>query len=112
MAVSDEVLRVEAEGGADGLGEILAEKEIDASHWAFPLHFKNDPVLPGVLYGEGCYPVLKFYAYFCGLHRLFAYVAFVGLAKGSTKTRFLGTVYRKGGARQFSFRVISSTERI
>src|SRR4029077_7764803 len=110
MSMIDEVLRVEPEGGADGLGENLAEKEIDASHWAFPLHFKNDPVLPGVLYCEGCYQVLAFYAYFCGLHRSFANFDLVGLPNESTKTRFLGEVRPKRGTLQFLISITSYSE--
>jgi trans-AT polyketide synthase, acyltransferase and oxidoreductase domains len=110
MSMIDEVMRVEPEGGADGLGEIVAEREIDASHWVFPLHFKNDPVLPGVLYCEGCAQVLKFYAYFCGLHRPFAEVDFVCLPNESTKTRFLGEVRPKRGTLQFSVSITSYTE--
>ncbi len=113
LSMIDKVLRVEPEGGADGLGEILAEKEIDASHWVFPLHFKNDPVLPGVLYCEGCFQVLKFYAYFCGLHRPFADVDFVCLpneSNESTKTRFLGEVRPKSGTLQFLISITSYTE--
>jgi trans-AT polyketide synthase, acyltransferase and oxidoreductase domains len=110
MSLIDAVLKVEPEGGADGLGEILVEKEIDANHWVFPLHFKNDPVLPGVFYCEGCYQVLKFYAYFCGLHRHFADVDFVCLPNESTKTRFLGEVRPKRGTLQFSVSITSYTE--
>jgi PfaD family protein len=109
----DEVLRVEPEAGAHGLGEILAEKEIDASHWVFPLHFKNDPVLPGVFYCEGCFQVLKFYAYFCGLHRPFADVDFICLpnkSNESTKTRFLGEVRPKRGTLQFLISITSYIE--
>jgi PfaD family protein len=110
LAMIDEVLRVEPEGGPDGLGEILAEKEIDASHWVFPLHFKNDPVLPGVLYCEGCYQVLAFYAYFCGLHRPFADFDLVGLPNESTRTRFLGEVRPKRGTLQFLVSITSYSE--
>jgi len=110
MSMIDEVMRVEPEGGADGLGEILVEKEIDASHWVFPLHFKNDPVLPGVLYCEGCAQVLKFYAYFCGLHRPFADFDFVCLPNESTKTRFLGEVRPKRGPLRYSVSITSYTE--
>ncbi|HZC36806.1 MAG TPA: PfaD family polyunsaturated fatty acid/polyketide biosynthesis protein, partial [Chthoniobacterales bacterium] len=110
LSLIDEVLRVEPEGGPDGLGEILAEKEIDASHWVFPLHFKNDPVLPGVLYCEGCYQVLAFYAYFCGLHRPFSDFELVGLPNESTRTRFLGEVRPKRGALQFSVSITSYSE--
>jgi trans-AT polyketide synthase/acyltransferase/oxidoreductase domain-containing protein len=110
LSMIDQILRVDPEGGPDGLGGILAQKEIDASHWVFPLHFKNDPVLPGVLYSEGCYQVLQFYAYFCGLHRPFADVDCVCLPNESTRTRFLGEVRPKRGTLQFSVSVISYSE--
>jgi trans-AT polyketide synthase, acyltransferase and oxidoreductase domains len=113
LSMIDEVLRVEPEGGAHGLGEIVAEKVIDASHWVFPLHFKNDPVLPGVFYCEGCFQVLKFYAYFCGLHRQFADVDFICLpnkSNESTKTRFLGEVRPKRGTLQFLISITSYIE--
>jgi trans-AT polyketide synthase/acyltransferase/oxidoreductase domain-containing protein len=110
LSMIDQILRVDPEGGPDGLGEIQAEKEIDASHWVFPLHFKNDPVLPGVLYCEGCFQVLKFYAYFCGLHRPFADVDFVCPPNESTKTRFLGEVRPKSGTLQFSISITSYSE--
>jgi trans-AT polyketide synthase, acyltransferase and oxidoreductase domains len=110
LSMIDEVLRVEPEGGPDGLGEILAQREIDASHWVFPLHFKNDPVIPGVLYSEGCYQALQFYAYFCGLHRPFADVDFVCLPNESSRTRFLGEVRPNRGTLQFSVSIISYSE--
>jgi trans-AT polyketide synthase, acyltransferase and oxidoreductase domains len=110
LSMVDEVLRVEPEGGPDGLGEILAQKEIDASHWAFPLHFKNDPVLPGVLYCEGCYQALKFYAYLCGLHRPFGDVDFVCVPNESTRTRFLGEVRPKRGTLQFLVSITAYSE--
>jgi trans-AT polyketide synthase, acyltransferase and oxidoreductase domains len=110
LAMIDEVLRIEPEGGPHGLGEILAEREIDPGHWVFRLHFKNDPVLPGVLYCEGCYQVLAFYAYFCGLHRRFADVDVVGLPNESTRTRFLGEVRPKRGTLQFSVSITSYSE--
>jgi trans-AT polyketide synthase, acyltransferase and oxidoreductase domains len=110
LSMIDEVVRVEPGGGPDGLGEILAAKEIDPSHWVFPLHFKNDPVLPGVLYCEGCYQVLAFYAYFCGLHRSFADFDVVGLPNESTKTRFLGQVRPKRGTLQFLVSITSYSE--
>ena len=110
LSMIDEVVRVEPGGGPDGLGQILAAKEIDPSHWVFPLHFKNDPVLPGVLYCEGCYQVLAFYAYFCGLHRSFADFDVVGLPNESTKTRFLGEVRPKRGTLQFLVSITSYSE--
>lgn len=110
LSMVDEVLRVEPEGGPDGLGEILAKKEIDASHWVFPLHFKNDPVLPGVLCCEGCVQALKFYAYFCGLDQQFAECDFVNLPNELTRTRFLGEVRPIRATLQFRVFVTAYSE--
>jgi 3-hydroxymyristoyl/3-hydroxydecanoyl-(acyl carrier protein) dehydratase len=48
----DRILSMEFQGGHYGLGYVVAEKEIDQSHWAFSAHFKNDPVFPGSLLAE------------------------------------------------------------
>ena len=49
----DRITYITDEGGKYGLGEIYAEKDIDEDHWAFKVHFVNDPVLPGSLLLEG-----------------------------------------------------------
>ncbi|BFM08081.1 beta-ketoacyl synthase N-terminal-like domain-containing protein [Halioxenophilus aromaticivorans] len=66
----DRILQVDQTGGAWGLGQIIGERDIDPSHWAFKAHFKNDPVLPGTLIVEGAEQVLRFYSYYLGIHSL------------------------------------------
>lgn len=47
------ILKLTNTGGKFGLGEIIAEFDIDESHWAFDVHFLNDPVFPASLMMEG-----------------------------------------------------------
>lgn len=49
----ERITYISDEGGRYGLGEVFAEKDIDENHWAFKVHFLNDPVLPGSLLLEG-----------------------------------------------------------
>jgi 3-hydroxymyristoyl/3-hydroxydecanoyl-(acyl carrier protein) dehydratase len=46
----DRVVCVDYNGGANNLGMIAAEKDVDGEFWAFQSHFKNDPVFPGSLH--------------------------------------------------------------
>jgi|GEM_PF-2551094 len=48
----DRIISIDFKGGAYGLGCIIAEKDYDETHWAFDVHFKNDPVFPGSLLAE------------------------------------------------------------
>ncbi|MCW7539468.1 beta-ketoacyl synthase N-terminal-like domain-containing protein [Aquabacterium sp. A7-Y] len=64
----DRVVSISADGGAFGLGEVVGERDIDPSHWAFKAHFKNDPVMPGTLLVEGCEQLVKFYLCYLGLY--------------------------------------------
>ncbi|CDH18915.1 putative 3-oxoacyl-(acyl-carrier-protein) synthase [Xenorhabdus bovienii str. kraussei Quebec] len=62
------ILSVDTVGGAFGLGQIVAELDIDPAHWAFKAHFKNDPVMPGTLLVEGSEQLMKFYLFYLGLN--------------------------------------------
>jgi len=48
----DRIITLDFTGGDYGLGIIIAEKDIDAGHWSFGVHFLNDPVFPGSLLVE------------------------------------------------------------
>ena len=49
------------EGGAFGLGQVRAERSIDASDWYFKAHFFQDPVQPGSLGIEAMIQTLQFF---------------------------------------------------
>jgi|GEM_PF-125915 len=49
----DRIIYLSDSGGKYGIGEMIAEKDIDETYWAFDVHFLNDPVYPVSLIFEG-----------------------------------------------------------
>ena len=49
MLMFDRIVRIGAEGGAHGRGEVVAELDIRPDLWFFDCHFEGDPVMPGCL---------------------------------------------------------------
>ncbi|BAN01655.1 type I polyketide synthase [Ilumatobacter coccineus] len=47
--------------GADGLGVVVGEKDVDVSEWFFKAHFFQDPVQPGSLGIEALLQLLQFF---------------------------------------------------
>ena len=49
MLMFDRIIEITADGGAAGLGKVVAELDIRPDLWFFPCHFQGDPVMPGCL---------------------------------------------------------------
>ena len=49
MLMFDRITEISSDGGAAGLGKVVAELDIRPDLWFFPCHFKGDPVMPGCL---------------------------------------------------------------
>jgi 3-hydroxyacyl-[acyl-carrier protein] dehydratase/trans-2-decenoyl-[acyl-carrier protein] isomerase len=49
MLMFDRITEISRDGGAAGLGKVVAELDIRPDLWFFPCHFKGDPVMPGCL---------------------------------------------------------------
>jgi 3-hydroxyacyl-[acyl-carrier protein] dehydratase/trans-2-decenoyl-[acyl-carrier protein] isomerase len=49
MLMFDRITEISKEGGAAGLGKVVAEFDIKPDLWFFGCHFKGDPVMPGCL---------------------------------------------------------------
>lgn len=62
LLMIDQVLHFDPTGGPDGLGYLLAEKEVDPAEWFFKAHFYQDPVCPGSLGIESFIQLLRFAA--------------------------------------------------
>ncbi len=48
-------------------GTIVAERELSANDWVFPLHFPGDPIFPGSLLIEGAGQVMAMWGWHSGL---------------------------------------------
>ena len=61
---------IDPKGKAFGGGRIIGEWDVDPDFWAFDAHFKNDPILPGILMTEGINQTLNFLFYYAGFENL------------------------------------------
>jgi PfaB family protein len=95
MLMMDRVLSVDPNGGAWGLGLIVAEKDLAPDHWYFPCHFKDDQVLAGSLMAEGCGQLMRFYMWFLGLQTCTENARFQPIPRLPQKVRCRGQVIPK-----------------
>jgi 3-hydroxyacyl-[acyl-carrier protein] dehydratase/trans-2-decenoyl-[acyl-carrier protein] isomerase len=49
MLMFDRITEISKDGGAQGLGKVVAEFDIKPDLWCFGCHFQGDPVMPGCL---------------------------------------------------------------
>ena len=49
MLMFDRITEITKDGGAAGLGKVVAEYDVTPDLWFFGCHFKGDPVMPGCL---------------------------------------------------------------
>src|SRR2546427_8450781 len=61
MLMFDRITHIDTDGGAHGLGEIVAELDIKPDLWFFDCHFKGDPVMPGCLPLDALWQCLGFF---------------------------------------------------
>jgi 3-hydroxymyristoyl/3-hydroxydecanoyl-(acyl carrier protein) dehydratase len=59
LLMLDRITAFRPDGGRDGLGRIVAEKDIDTGEWFFKAHFFQDPVQPGSLGLQAMYQALQ-----------------------------------------------------
>lgn len=88
----EQVSKVDRTGGAWGLGLIEGHKQLEANHWYFPCHFKDDQVMAGSLMAEGCGQLLQFYMLHLGMHTQTQNGRFQPLENASQKVRCRGQV--------------------
>jgi 3-hydroxymyristoyl/3-hydroxydecanoyl-(acyl carrier protein) dehydratase len=67
MLMLDRVDGIWPQGGAAGLGQLRAVKEIDCGEWFFKAHFFQDPVQPGSLGLEAMLQALQFHMLHAGM---------------------------------------------
>jgi len=67
LLMLDRVDGIWPHGGAAGLGEVRAVKDIDCAEWFFKAHFFQDPVQPGSLGIEAMLQALQFHMLHAGM---------------------------------------------
>ena len=66
MLMMDRITRITADGGAHGLGQIVAELDIHPDLWFFKCHFESDPVMPGCLGLDAMWQLIGFFLCWSG----------------------------------------------
>lgn len=61
MLMFDRITEVSRDGGAAGLGKVVADFDIRPDLWFFSCHFKGDPVMPGCLGLDALWQMTGFY---------------------------------------------------
>ncbi len=61
MLMLDRITTINADGGSQGKGEIVAELDINPDLWFFNCHFPGDPVMPGCLGLDAMWQLVGFY---------------------------------------------------
>ena len=66
MLMIDRITRIQADGGAYGKGEVIAELDVREDLWFFGCHFEGDPVMPGCLGLDALWQLVGFYIAWSG----------------------------------------------
>ncbi|HMN20894.1 MAG TPA: bifunctional 3-hydroxydecanoyl-ACP dehydratase/trans-2-decenoyl-ACP isomerase [Ottowia sp.] len=61
MLMFDRITHIDSDGGAHGLGKIVAELDVKPDLWFFACHFQGDPVMPGCLGLDAMWQLIGFY---------------------------------------------------
>ena len=85
MLMLDRIIKINADGGQYGKGEIIAELDIRPDLWFFDCHFPGDPVMPGCLGLDAMWQLVGFFLGWRGNEGR-------GRALGSGEVKFTGQV--------------------
>ena len=85
MLMFDRITHIDSDGGAHGLGKIVAELDVKPDLWFFQCHFQGDPVMPGCLGLDAMWQLTGFFLTWLGLPGR-------GRALGAGEVKFTGQV--------------------
>lgn len=89
MLMMDRIVQIDAEGGAYGKGQVIAELDINPEQWFFACHFLGDPVMPGCLGLDAMWQLVGFFLGWSGAPGR-------GRALGVGEVKFSGQVTPSG----------------
>lgn len=61
LLMFDRITLINDDGGRYGLGQVVAELDINPDLWFFQCHFKSDPVMPGCLGLDAMWQLVGFF---------------------------------------------------
>lgn len=61
MLMFDRIASISVDGGPHGMGQVVAELDIDPGLWFFGCHFESDPVMPGCLGLDAMWQLVGFF---------------------------------------------------
>lgn len=61
MLMFDRITSISSDGGPHGMGQVVAELDIDPGLWFFGCHFESDPVMPGCLGLDAMWQLVGFF---------------------------------------------------
>lgn len=105
IRVIDKVTNIDYNGGKYGRGIICGEKNITPDMWPFEVHFKNDPVFPGIIMLDG---VMQLSMFLLGHTGILGYYndTEVEIASGShVKTKFRGQVRKENSLLRYELHI-------
>lgn len=85
MLMMDRIVKITADGGSHGKGEMIAELDITPDLWFFDCHFETDPVMPGCLGLDAMWQLVGFFLGWKGNKGR-------GRALGSGEVKFFGQI--------------------
>jgi len=85
MLMIDRIVKIDKDGGTNGLGYLEAELDINPDLWFFGVHFIDDPVMPGCLGLDALWQLCGFFLSWSGCKGK-------GRALGSGQVKFTGQV--------------------
>ena len=85
MLMMDRIVKITADGGPMGKGEMIAELDITPDLWFFDCHFETDPVMPGCLGLDAMWQLVGFFLGWKGNKGR-------GRALGSGEVKFFGQI--------------------
>lgn len=85
MLMVDRIINIDANGGAFGKGQLVAELDIKPNLWFFNVHFPGDPVMPGCLGLDALWQLTGFFLAWLGNPGK-------GRALGSGEVKFTGQI--------------------
>lgn len=108
MQMLERILKIDYNGGKYGRGFISGEKDITPDLWPFDVHFKNDPVFPGIIMIDGVTQIEIFLLAQTGVFSQFKSAQVRMITNQPIVTKFRGQVRRGNSTLRYELHIKES----